>query len=840
MFGEHFQLNEATLGIVEQIGKHMPGGFFIYKAEQPEELLYVNHTVLDIFGCDDLDEFKELTGYTFKGMVHPDDYVQITDSINDQIALSDDDLDYVEYRIIRKDGEARWVDDFGHFTHTEAYGGIYYVFISDITEKRVKAETDKAMRIAVIEALSEAYDAVWLIQDLELGTFSLYRGDSGGETIHSAPINAALQQLRYPQAKDGYIDTVVAPSDRQRLRAELSLEKIRERLSDKPRFFINYQRLMADGTSRYYRIEFARVKMPGGNMGVVCGFKDVDDEIREEQMIQAALEEKIALQDKLLEQSKDLREALQAAEEANNAKSNFLSNMSHEIRTPITAILGMNELIRRESSDKTILDYAENIDKAGNSLLAIINDILDFSKIEAGKMDLVNEAYSIRELLSGAVNLTKFRAEEKGILFKADIDPRLPVGLYGDDLRIKQILTNLLSNAFKYTEQGTVTLTARLEKRGTDEADIYISVKDTGIGVREEEKEKLFSAFDRLDVKRTRSIEGTGLGLAITSQMLTMMGSRLSVTSEYGKGSDFFFTITQKVSDWSETGAFDPMVQGASEEDTADGGNTVFVASGARILIVDDTPLNLKVIVGLLKHTGVQTVTASSGKECIEAFGSEAFDMVFLDYRMPQMDGIETLKRLKELYPKKAAATPIISLTASAVMGDRERMLSAGFTDYLSKPVNIEKMEAMMLKYLPEDKVRRVETDEASDDDELRKLPPSLFDIESIDPAQGLEYCGDAEDYIEALQIYEASIDKKAGDIERILSEGDTAAYINMVHSLKSTSKAIGAMEISELALNLEKAGREGDEALIKERTPALLERYRELGRWLRSVITGA
>lgn len=990
MFGEHFQLNETTLGIVEQIGMHMPGGFFIYKAEKPEELLYANRTVLDIFGCRDLDEFKKHTGYTFKGMLHPDDYAEATKSIDDQIEKNSDYMDHVEYRIIRRDGEIRWIDDFGHYTNTEAYGGIYYVFISDITEKRERMDTDRAIRSAVIEALSESYHTVWLINDVETGTFSLYRGDVEGNTIHGTPIRNALKELKYSQAKDHYIDSTVALSDRERLHQELSLENIAKRLKEKPQFFVNYLRIMGDGSERYFRIELAKVNMPNGRLGVVCGFKDVDDEIREEQAINEALkegkraedenkrliaevenaaklaelmgavaslltnmpamsfskdaetgrylacnqsfaeyahkgtpegvightdfelfddetaahfveddkkalsmdepyiffedvpdakgvmrnlqttkmkftdsdgrlctlgmcvdvtemtriksaeaeakvkqqelEEKIALQEKLLEQSKSLREALQTAEEASKAKTNFLSNMSHEIRTPITAILGMNELIRRESNDKDVLEYSGNIERAGNSLLGIINDILDFSKIEAGRMELVNVDYSISELVSGVINLTFLRAEDKGILLKANIDPDIPAVLNGDELRIKQIMTNLLSNAVKYTERGSVTLTMKLVHEDNENADIFVSVADTGIGIKEEEREKLFSAFDRLDVIRTRSIEGTGLGLAITSQMLELMGSRLEVKSEYGKGSDFYFTVKQHIVDDEKVGSFDPMSAEYKGKNEAKEKNTYFVAPGAKVLIVDDTPLNLQVIVGLLKHTGVQTDTASSGAECIERFGKEEhYDMVFLDYRMPQMDGIETLNRLKELYPEKVKNTPIISLTASAVMGDREKMLNAGFNDYLSKPVNIPKLEDAMLKYLPKDKLRTIDADESFEDDEFLKLPAELFNIDGVDPRAGIEYCGDAEDYLEALEIYTASIEKKASDIENAAYKKDIDSFVIMVHSLKSTSKAVGAMKLSELALSLEQAGRNRDEAAVAEKTPELLFEYREL-----------
>ena len=234
MFGKQFQLNEQTLPIVEEIGRHMPGGFFIYRAEEPEELLYANEAVMRIYGCNNLEEFKELTGFCFKGMVHPDDYGKITSSVAEQIRKNEENLDYVEYRIVRKDGVVRWIDDYGHYTETEAYGGIFYVFISDITEKRQRMETDMAVRQAVIEALSESYHTVWLINDVETERFSLYRGDVVGETEHASPIKDALTQMKYSQAKDYYIQTMVSPADQERLNRELSLDRIVERLQERP------------------------------------------------------------------------------------------------------------------------------------------------------------------------------------------------------------------------------------------------------------------------------------------------------------------------------------------------------------------------------------------------------------------------------------------------------------------------------------------------------------------------------------------------------------------------------------------------------------------------------
>ena len=286
-----FELNDVTFPVMEELGRHMPGGFFIYQAKQPEQLIYANPFVFEMFGCKDIEEFRELTGYTFRGMVHPEDYAQISSSIDEQIAANDNDQDYVEYRIIRKDGSVRWVDDYGHYTESKQYGGVYYVFISDITEKRNRMESVLAVRQAVIEALSEAYHTVWLITDVETESFSLYRGDIKGETEHYAPIRDALKKMKYSQAKEYYISTMVNEADRKRLNHELKLSEIVRKLQEKPQFNLNYLRDMEDGSVRYFRIEFAKVNMPNGKMGVVCGFKDVDDDVREGQKVQKALRE---------------------------------------------------------------------------------------------------------------------------------------------------------------------------------------------------------------------------------------------------------------------------------------------------------------------------------------------------------------------------------------------------------------------------------------------------------------------------------------------------------------------------------------------------------------------
>ncbi len=562
----------------------------------------------------------------------------------------------------------------------------------------------------------------------------------------------------------------------------------------------------------------------------------------ENRVRQQELEEQLAMQEELASKSDELEDALQAAEEANRAKSGFISNMSHEIRTPITAILGMNEMIRRESVDENILSYADNISNAGESLLGIISDILDFSKIEAGRMELSLESYSPTELIGDLYNLIRFRAEAKGLKLSFNIDHAIPKGLVGDELRVKQIITNLLTNAVKYTEKGDVSLEVRCVEKDTESnrAKLLITVTDTGIGIRAEEMDKLFVPFDRLDVSRTRSIEGAGLGLSITRQLLHLMDSELQVESIYDQGSRFYFSIWQGISDPEEIGDYKPSSASKVRRNTRDG-KRYFTAPGRHILVVDDMPMNLQVMTGLLKRSEMIIDTASGGEDCIYKFGENDYDLVFLDYRMPGMDGIETFHRLKDRYPDKVARTPIIALTASAILGDKERLLNEGFSAYLSKPVVIADMEETMSRFLgdiPEEsmpaasdiseEVQPVSQDITSDDTD--EIPQAVRDMEELDPEKGLEYCGDAEDYVFALQTYAESVEDKAAALEEALKEDRTDDYVLIVHSLKSMSKSIGARHLYEQAKVLEEAGREGRTDTIKTGTEAFVSEYRALG----------
>jgi len=399
-------------------------------------------------------------------------------------------------------------------------------------------------------------------------------------------------------------------------------------------------------------------------------------------------------QKRIEEANKEAEKAREEAIAANNAKSSFLANMSHEIRTPIGVIVGMNEMIRRESNQETVVDYSKDVSSSANTLLSIINDILDFSKIESGKMNLVEAEYNLGSLLRDVINMARVKTEETGLEFETKIDDNLPCVLYGDDLRIKECLINIVTNAFKYTEKGKITL----EVKGIWEGDyekIEFSVTDTGRGIKEEEKEKLFESFVRLDEKKNKNIQGTGLGLNITNNLLKLMGSKLEVESEFGVGSKFFFSINQQIIDITP-------LKRKSDIDEKDKQTvereSVFSAPEARLLVVDDSEINLKVFCALLKQTKVKIDTAKCGYNAIEALKNNKYDMIFLDHMMPEMDGEEVLTKIRE--EKLAENIPVIMLTANALAGMKEHFIEVGFTDYLSKPIEYPKLEEMLRTYL--------------------------------------------------------------------------------------------------------------------------------------------
>lgn len=418
------------------------------------------------------------------------------------------------------------------------------------------------------------------------------------------------------------------------------------------------------------------------------------------QKLKVTIEELSATKKVAEEAKEEAEKAKEIAQNANRSKSDFLANMSHEIRTPINAVLGMDEMILRDCEDSQILEYAEDIKRAGGMLLSLINDILDFSKIESGKMDIIPVDYDLGIMLNETVEMVRPRANEKSLELVMEISPDTPTHLNGDEVRIRQIITNILTNAIKYTNKGKVTLTVSGKQLSEEKTELYVSVKDTGIGIRKEDIGHLFESFTRVEESRNRNIEGTGLGLSITMRLLNLMGSRLEVDSTYGEGSDFYFYLEQQRKDDKVVGEdikiYCQNAKGKKGELSND-----FYIPDARLLVVDDNKVNLKVFKGLLKKNGMKIDTAMSGKECLELMKENHYHIVFLDHLMPDMDGVETLNQAKMLKNSKSQDAVMIVLTANAVAGAREKFLQEGFDDYLSKPISLPLLKEMILKYLP-------------------------------------------------------------------------------------------------------------------------------------------
>ncbi|SFD14507.1 cache domain-containing protein [Ruminococcus albus] len=530
----------------------------------------------------------------------------------------------------------------------------------------------------------------------------------------------------------------------------------------------------------------------------------------------------IALQNRANHQ---LKESADAAIAADEAKSTFLAQMSHEIRTPINVVLGMNEMILRECSDNSIKEYALNIQSAGRTLLSLINSILDFSKIEDGKMEIIPAEYSTASLINDLVTSVAARAADKELKLIVNADPDLPARLIGDDMRIKQVISNLLTNAVKYTEKGSVTLTVRTEYIREDEITLYVEVGDTGIGIREEDMGALFESFRRLDEQRNRSIEGTGLGMAIVTKLLDMMDSELHVESIYGVGSTFWFSLPQKISDPTPMG--DNIRRSAVNEKVSE---THIYAPSAEVLVVDDNEMNIKVAVSLLKMYGIVPETASSGYMALSLIREKRYDVILLDHMMPGMDGIQTLKRVCD-EGMRDSDTAIIALTANAVVGARDMYIRSGFDDYLTKPIDSELLEKIMKKYLPEDKVTMVQgnsnTEEMANNDsftlaELQKM--SSLNV-YVNPVVGLSYCMDSREfYLDTLDGYveaDKVIPIRAAFIEKRWDD-----YRVNVHAVKSASLTIGAQMLSEKAKALEFAARDGDTEYIMRNHDAFIEDY--------------
>ena len=536
------------------------------------------------------------------------------------------------------------------------------------------------------------------------------------------------------------------------------------------------------------------------------------------------------------------------AMQATKSKSDFLSNMSHEIRTPINAILGMNEMILRESKEEEITGYAVNVEQSGKMLLSIINEILDLSKIESGKMEIVPVEYKLSSVLNDALNMVKERAEKKGLVLKLEADPEVPDTLFGDEIRIRQILTNILTNGVKYTNEGTITLIVNYEKTENDNIILNVQVKDTGIGIKEEDQADLFVAFQRLEQVNNRHIEGTGLGLPITAHLVEMMQGSIGVESVYGEGSCFTVQIPQKVVSYEPMGDFKKKFRDSTQERKSY--HRSFIAPEAKILIVDDNEMNLKVAKALLKDTLVQVTLCESGQSCLNLLKEQMFDLILLDHMMPVMDGIETLKHIKEMENPDCRSIPVIALTANAISGVRSMYLEAGFDNYLSKPIVGSDLEALLCKYVPQEKIQLMNEEEVPDEKAAATVDTSeektrMVDVSEEKPAasgdepdsdesksllnveSGLAYSGDSEEiYAEFLAMFRDMQKEKAAALQGIYEAEDVEQYAILIHAIKSNAFSIGGNTLGELAQKLEAEAKAKNWDFVKQHHAEALDLF--------------
>ncbi len=662
--------------IVRQIIRfmdEMPGGFFIYHADGDEKLIFANQAMLRIFQCETLDEFRALTGNSFRGIVHPDDLEEVEQSIQEQITASQYDLDYIEYRITRKDGSVRWLEDYGHFIRNRSVGDIFYVFASDATEKknhllnlieaynkeRNSINQEHLRRLEVIEGLSINYDSI-LYADLDSDTILPYRLSSRTKR----QFDERFQKRQFLWYVSDYIDTWVHPEDRGMLSRATAPEYIRKRLADGKTYYINY-RVINGEKIQYLQLRIVNVSKKDHISQIVLGYRRVDEELRRE-----------------MEQKQILESALENAKLAILAKNTFLSNMSHDMRTPLNAIFGFTGLAKKHLDDTAAMcSYLEKIETSSRQLLDLIDKVLEISWTETDNTHITETECSLRSILQDVHRSLSLPASEKNIAFTLDDAGLAHPDIYGDPDKLRHLFLYLADNAVTYTQtDGQVELTVReVEKLSNDYIVYQFIFRDTGIGISESSLQRIFDPFEREKNTTFSGIHGTGLGLTIARNIAEMMQGSIDVESTLGVGSTFTVTLRLRIQNQT-----DPIF--------ADSNEVLQRLFDQKILLVEDNEINLEIETEMLEELGFLIDTAENGSIAVEKIRNAKpgeYALILMDIQMPVMDGRAATRAIRSLEDPELSHIPIIALTADAFESDRLKSIECGMDAHLTKPIDV-------------------------------------------------------------------------------------------------------------------------------------------------------
>ncbi len=700
------RLKEQNILAVNQLKKFLdsiPGGFFIYRAEGNQDILYANKAMIRVLNCDTIEEFREVTGNSFRGIVHPDDYEAVERSIREQISVSQFDLDYVEYRVIPKGGGIRWIEDYGHFVHSDTEGDIFYVFIGDATDKKrrqweeteqLKQENYQARqrlqsridrysqelegitqehlrRLEIIEGLSIDYEGIFYV-DLDEDLIRPYRLSDRFKERFSW--SGSLRE--YFGCADYYIGHWVHPEDRELFRGFVAPDRIRQRLAEERSIHINY-RTLHGGKNEYRQLRVVNVGSEEHISQFVMGYRDVDDEIVEE-----------------VKRNEMLAEALNTAKRANNAKNLFLSNMSHDIRTPMNAILGFNELAKKNLGDPEKLSgYLDMIASSSEQLMQLLNNVLDIARIESGNVSVESEECNLMDIVHQVQTLILPQAAAKGIKLSLDIAQLKYVNVYADAGKLSRILTYFADNAVKYSrEAGWVSLAIVQQREARNGYATYrFTVEDNGVGINESFLQHIFEPFEREKNTTLSGIAGSGLGLTIAKDLVELMGGTIDVESTVGQGSKFSLTLPLHICE----GNRERIPESEDEPHT--------FTTPKRILIVDDNEINLEIENEVLKDANFLVDTASDGQIAVEKVKNAPegyYDLILMDIQMPVMDGYHATRAIRRIENPALANIPIIAVSANAFDEDRKNAVESGMNAHLAKPLDTAQLYKLIRRFL--------------------------------------------------------------------------------------------------------------------------------------------